>query len=260
MITFSGARTRRRGQESTLVYAPRSGVACHAAAGPLLPIAVWQQPGMDEEVHRFDEHMKNVRGLAPKTRSMALHAVRLLLLDQFGERPVVISAIKPEDVRRFIRKPRISCTTRRPVQVRWPQPDLAVAEARDRRHAGVDRPSPLTTHRHLGLDIARFAHLDLVHVRAWPRAGAPTIRRRTLPRPRCSRWRPSLLGQRLDPGLYPGEFGSRAPAGSLLATAPDVPIRCLVLDSDQAAAHNASEEMHNLACSPGPQSPVARNK
>jgi site-specific recombinase XerD len=57
---------------------------------------------VDEELHRFDEHMKNVRGLAPKTRSMALHAVRLLLLDQFGDRPVVISAIKPEDVRRFI--------------------------------------------------------------------------------------------------------------------------------------------------------------
>jgi integrase/recombinase XerC len=57
---------------------------------------------VDEELRRFDEHMKNVRGLAPKTRSMALHIVRLLLLDQFGDRPVVISAIKPEDVRRFV--------------------------------------------------------------------------------------------------------------------------------------------------------------
>jgi integrase/recombinase XerC len=57
---------------------------------------------VDEELHRFDEHMKNVRGLAPKTRGMALHAVRLLLLDQFGDRPVVISAIRPEDVRRFV--------------------------------------------------------------------------------------------------------------------------------------------------------------
>ena len=57
---------------------------------------------VDEELRRFDDHMKNVRGLAPKTRSMALHTVRLLLLDQFGDRPVVISAIKPEDVRRFV--------------------------------------------------------------------------------------------------------------------------------------------------------------
>ena len=45
---------------------------------------------VDEELRRFDDHMKNVRGLAPKTRSMALHTVRLLLLDQFGDRPVVI--------------------------------------------------------------------------------------------------------------------------------------------------------------------------
>ena len=57
---------------------------------------------MDEELRRFDDHMKNVRGLAPKTRSMALHTVRRLLLDQFGDRPVVISAMQPEDVRRFI--------------------------------------------------------------------------------------------------------------------------------------------------------------
>jgi len=57
---------------------------------------------VDEELCRFDEHMKNARGLAPSTRSTVLHTVRLLLLDQFGDRPVIFSAIKPEDVRRFI--------------------------------------------------------------------------------------------------------------------------------------------------------------
>ena len=57
---------------------------------------------MDEELCRFDDHMRNVRGLAPKTRSMALRIVRRLLLGQFGDRPVVISAIKPDDVRRFV--------------------------------------------------------------------------------------------------------------------------------------------------------------
>jgi integrase len=57
---------------------------------------------VDEELRRFDDHMRNVRGLAPKTRSMAVYTVRFLLLDQFGERPVVISAIKPDDLRRFI--------------------------------------------------------------------------------------------------------------------------------------------------------------
>ena len=59
-------------------------------------------PAVDEELRRFDDHMKHVRGLALKTRSMALHTVRLLLLDRFGARPVVFSAIKPEDVRAFV--------------------------------------------------------------------------------------------------------------------------------------------------------------
>ena len=57
---------------------------------------------VDEELRCFDDHMRNVRGLAPKTRSMALRTARRLLLDQFGDQPVVISAMQPEDVRRFI--------------------------------------------------------------------------------------------------------------------------------------------------------------
>ncbi len=90
---------------------PRKYNNLRAALGHLLvvlrsrSVIADRRPAMtpvDEELHRFDEHMKNVRGLAPKTRSMALHAVRLLLLDQFGDRSVVISAIKPEDVRRFV--------------------------------------------------------------------------------------------------------------------------------------------------------------
>jgi integrase/recombinase XerC len=57
---------------------------------------------VDEELRRFDDYMNHARGLAPKTRGMALHTVRRLLFDQFGERPVVISAIKPEGVRKFV--------------------------------------------------------------------------------------------------------------------------------------------------------------
>jgi site-specific recombinase XerD len=56
----------------------------------------------EEELRRFDEHMDHVRGLAPKTRTLYLRTVRRLLLEQFGDRPVVISAITPEDVRRFV--------------------------------------------------------------------------------------------------------------------------------------------------------------
>jgi integrase/recombinase XerC len=54
-----------------------------------------------EELRRFDDHMHYVRGLAPRTRSLFLRMVRRLLLEQFADRPVVVSAIKPEAVRRF---------------------------------------------------------------------------------------------------------------------------------------------------------------
>jgi site-specific recombinase XerD len=57
---------------------------------------------VDQELRRFDDYLNHVRGLAPKTRSMFLHTARRLLFDQFGGRPVVISEIKPEDVRRFV--------------------------------------------------------------------------------------------------------------------------------------------------------------
>jgi integrase/recombinase XerC len=47
--------------------------------------------------------MNHARGLAPKTRSsMFLRTVRRLMLEQLSDRPVIIFAIKPEDVRRFV--------------------------------------------------------------------------------------------------------------------------------------------------------------
>jgi len=82
-----------------------------AALGHLLvvlradAIVAERSPGttpVDQELCRFDEHMDQVRGLAPRTRSLYLRTVRRLLLEQFGTRPVVISAITPEDVRRFV--------------------------------------------------------------------------------------------------------------------------------------------------------------
>jgi integrase/recombinase XerC len=68
------------------------GVAAPSAAKPT-PV--------DEELRRFDEHMDRVRGLAPKTRQTMLRVVRELLWGRFHDRPVVISAISPEYVRRF---------------------------------------------------------------------------------------------------------------------------------------------------------------
>ena len=68
------------------------GVAAPRAAKPT-PV--------DEELRRFDEHMAQVRGLAPKTRRTMLRIVRELLRGRFRDRPIVISAITPDQVRRF---------------------------------------------------------------------------------------------------------------------------------------------------------------
>jgi integrase/recombinase XerC len=56
---------------------------------------------VDEELRRYGEYMERVRGLAPKTRSIALRIIARLLTARFGEGPVDVAAIKPEHVRRF---------------------------------------------------------------------------------------------------------------------------------------------------------------
>ena len=55
---------------------------------------------VDDELRRFDDYMERVRGLAPKTRKAALRIVRELLWGRFHDRPVIISALKPEQLRR----------------------------------------------------------------------------------------------------------------------------------------------------------------
>jgi integrase/recombinase XerC len=57
---------------------------------------------VDDELRRFDEHMHHVRGLAPKTRILFLRTVRRLLTEQFANQPVVLSSIKPDDLRGFV--------------------------------------------------------------------------------------------------------------------------------------------------------------
>lgn len=56
---------------------------------------------VDEEIRRFDEHLEHVRGLAPKSRQQMGHVVREFLSERFHDRPVVVSAITPEHLRRF---------------------------------------------------------------------------------------------------------------------------------------------------------------
>lgn len=57
---------------------------------------------VDEELRRFDAYMDHVRGLAPSTRSSHRRTVGRLLMEQFGVQSVVISAILPEELRRFV--------------------------------------------------------------------------------------------------------------------------------------------------------------
>ncbi len=70
------------------------------AQGAIAPPAVSTTP-VDEELRRYGEYMEHVRGLAPKTRSMALRIVGRLLTARFGEGAVDIATVKPEHVRRF---------------------------------------------------------------------------------------------------------------------------------------------------------------
>ena len=55
-----------------------------------------------DELHRYDEHMRDVRGLAEGTRSGRLRIVQRLLLHKFADGPVVIAKLQPDDVRQFI--------------------------------------------------------------------------------------------------------------------------------------------------------------
>ena len=68
--------------------------------GAAIPPTVSTTP-VDEELHRYDEYMDHVRGLAPKTRDIALRIVGRLLVSRFGDGAVDIAAIKPDHVRRF---------------------------------------------------------------------------------------------------------------------------------------------------------------
>jgi integrase len=55
-----------------------------------------------DELHRYDEHMRDVRGLTEGTRSGRLRIVQRLLLHKFADGPVVIAKLQPDDVRQFI--------------------------------------------------------------------------------------------------------------------------------------------------------------
>jgi integrase/recombinase XerC len=70
------------------------------ARGAIAPPTESTTP-VDEELRRYDAYMDHVRGLAPKTREMALRIVGRLLTSRFGDAAIDIAAIEPDQVRDF---------------------------------------------------------------------------------------------------------------------------------------------------------------
>ena len=70
------------------------------AQGVVAPPRLHRTP-VDEELLCYDEYMDHVRGLAPKTREMALRIVGRLLASRFGDGVIDLTAVRPDHVRRF---------------------------------------------------------------------------------------------------------------------------------------------------------------
>ena len=71
-------------------------------AGPSARPSAASTNHITEELRRYDEHLRDVRGLAAGTRQDYLRVAGWLLQQKFAEHPVNIAKLRPEDVRRFL--------------------------------------------------------------------------------------------------------------------------------------------------------------
>jgi hypothetical protein len=55
-----------------------------------------------EELRCYDEHLRDVRGLAAGTRKGRLRVVGLLLQEKFKGRTIEIGKLRPDDIRQFL--------------------------------------------------------------------------------------------------------------------------------------------------------------
>lgn len=67
-----------------------------------IPMPAWATSPIDEEMRDFDAHMDNAQGLTAGTRRTRIRIARRFLFSRFGKRAVMISALRPSDVRKFI--------------------------------------------------------------------------------------------------------------------------------------------------------------
>lgn len=71
-----------------------------AASGARRPTA--QPDHIAEELHRYDEHLRDIRGLAAGTRKGRTRVVGLLLQQKFKGRAIHIGKLRPDDIRQFL--------------------------------------------------------------------------------------------------------------------------------------------------------------
>ncbi len=71
---------------------------------PNFPMASTISAPITEELRRYDEHLRDVRGLAANTRKGRLRVIGLLLRDKFKHREIIFAQLRPNDVRQFLAK------------------------------------------------------------------------------------------------------------------------------------------------------------
>lgn len=78
---------------------------------PKSPGALTYSAFIKEELRRYDEHLRDVRGLSAGTRKDRLRIIGLLLEGKFKRREVVFARIQPDDVRQFLAARLVLCQT-----------------------------------------------------------------------------------------------------------------------------------------------------
>lgn len=73
----------------------------HGAARDMQPSAPFSGD-VAEELRRYDEHLRDVRGLSTGTRRHHALIVGRLLQRKFADRPIDFAKLRPEDIRRFL--------------------------------------------------------------------------------------------------------------------------------------------------------------
>ncbi len=69
---------------------------------PKFPEALNYSAYIKEELRRYDEHLRDVRGLSAGTRKDQLRIIGLLLEGKFKHREVMFARMQPDDVRQFL--------------------------------------------------------------------------------------------------------------------------------------------------------------